>query len=180
MHAVESRKRFTPRASGSSSAGKSGRIGFDDRQWPIVRRMIHASGDLELARSVVFTHAAAEAGVLALRERVPIVTDVTMVAAGINKPGLASLHAPLHCFIDQPGVADGSRRPRAYAAASCAMERACREFAEAVFVVGNAPTAFDGDSASRTLEAASPGRGWSWPCRSASFRWSRASRRFWN
>ncbi len=40
---------------------------FDERQWPIVRRMIHASGDLELARSIVFTHDAVEVGVQALR-----------------------------------------------------------------------------------------------------------------
>jgi precorrin-8X/cobalt-precorrin-8 methylmutase len=113
---------------------------FDDRQWAIVRRMIHASGDLDLARSVVFTNDAAEAGIQALRERAPIVTDVTMVAAGISKPGLASLHVPLHCFIDHRDVAREAVE-RQLTRSYCAMERACREFGEAVFVVGNAPTA---------------------------------------
>ena len=114
--------------------------GFGDRQWTVVRRMIHASGDLELARSVVFTHEALEAGVRALVERAPIVTDVTMVAAGINKAGLASLHVPLHCFINEPHVHEEAGR-RQLTRSYCAMEQACRDFAEGIFVVGNAPTA---------------------------------------
>ena len=39
-----------------------GQHSFDGRQWPIVRRMIHASGDLELVQAIAFTHDAAEAG----------------------------------------------------------------------------------------------------------------------
>ncbi len=70
----------------------------------------------------------------------PIVTDVMMVAAGISKPGLASLRVPLHCFIEQTDLAEEAAE-RQLTRSYCAMERACRELGEAIYVVGNAPTA---------------------------------------
>jgi precorrin-8X/cobalt-precorrin-8 methylmutase len=113
---------------------------YDAREWPIVLRMIHASGDLKLARKVVFTHDAAKAGIRALIEGVPIVTDVTMVAAGIDAYCLKKLNVPLHCYIGDPEVAAVAAR-HGHTRSFYAMEKACRELGEAIFVVGNAPTA---------------------------------------
>jgi precorrin-8X/cobalt-precorrin-8 methylmutase len=113
---------------------------FDAMEWPIVRRMIHASGDLELVRAVYFQRQAARAGVQALQEGVPIVSDVRMVAVGIRQPALAELGIALHCFIDAPDVrhlAQQQGRTRSY----CAMQKAVAEVGEAVYVIGNAPTA---------------------------------------
>src|ERR671933_3005641 len=61
---------------------------FDAVEWQVVRRIIHASGDMEFARLVHFQHGAARAGVQALQAGMPIVTDVRMVAAGIQRPVL--------------------------------------------------------------------------------------------
>lgn len=113
---------------------------FDALEWPVVRRMIHASGDPELVRDVAFSAGAVAAGIAALREGLPIVTDVRMVAAGIHRPSLEALGIGLHCFIDDPEVhrlakANETTRSR------CAMERAISTVGEAVYVVGNAPTA---------------------------------------
>src|SRR6516225_5023819 len=77
---------------------------FDAVEWPVVRRMIHASGDVGLVRDVAFTAGAVAAGVRALREGAPIVSDVRMVAAGIHRPSLEALGVGLHCFIDDPEV----------------------------------------------------------------------------
>jgi precorrin-8X/cobalt-precorrin-8 methylmutase len=113
---------------------------FDAVEWPVVRRMIHASGDLGLVRDVAFYPGAVAAGVTALRQGTPIVTDVRMVAAGIHRPSLEAVGVSLHCFIDDPDV-------RELAAAMgttrswCAMEKAIALVGEAVYVVGNAPTA---------------------------------------
>jgi precorrin-8X/cobalt-precorrin-8 methylmutase len=113
---------------------------FDAVEWPVVRRMIHASGDVPLARDVVFKAGAVGAGVGALREGTPIVTDVRMVAAGLHRPSLEALGVGLHCFIDDPEV-----RRRAEARGTtrswCAMEKAVAVVGDAVYVVGNAPTA---------------------------------------
>jgi precorrin-8X/cobalt-precorrin-8 methylmutase len=113
---------------------------YDPTEWPIVRRMIHASGDLDYLRSTVFARGAAAEGVEALRGGVPIVTDVMMVLAGISKPHASALGVTLRCFLDDPDV-----RERAAATgltrSACAMEKAMDEVGDAVYVVGNAPTA---------------------------------------
>jgi precorrin-8X/cobalt-precorrin-8 methylmutase len=125
---------------------------FDAMEWQVVRRMIHACGDLELARLVHFQQDAVCAGVRALQAGLPLVTDVRMVASGIRQPALQALGVTLHCFIDAPDVArlaQETGRTRSF----CAMQKAVAEVGTAVYVIGNAPTA---------LLALSPvsGRGW--------------------
>ncbi len=117
-----------------------GTHGFAEDEWPVVRRMIHASGDLELARLVSFQHNAVAAAVQALRQGASIVTDVRMVAAGLDKTALKSLHIDVHCFIDDPEV---SRRAaeEGRTRSACAMEQAMATLKQAVYVIGNAPTA---------------------------------------
>jgi precorrin-8X/cobalt-precorrin-8 methylmutase len=112
---------------------------FDADEWQVARRMIHACGDVDLVRDIVFRPGAVARGVQALREGIPIVTDVRMVMAGILQP-VEALGNPLHCFID-----DSEVRERAEATGTTrswwAMEKAICEVGEAVYVVGNAPTA---------------------------------------
>jgi precorrin-8X/cobalt-precorrin-8 methylmutase len=113
---------------------------FREHEWPVVRRMIHASGDLELIQAVHLQHDAVRAGVRALQEKTPIVTDVRMVAAGIHSQTLTTLGIALHCFIDDPTVqhlAKARGQTRSY----WAMEKAITTVGEAVYVIGNAPTA---------------------------------------
>jgi precorrin-8X/cobalt-precorrin-8 methylmutase len=102
--------------------------------------MIHASGDMDLGRATRFYRGAVAAGVAALRAGLPIVTDVTMVAAGLNRESLERLGVQVVCLINDPEVrelAAARGQTRSY----CSMERACREIGEAVYVIGNAPTA---------------------------------------
>jgi precorrin-3B C17-methyltransferase len=113
---------------------------FAADEWPVVRRMVHASGDVGLARDVTFTPGAVAAGVGALRRRTPIVTDVRMVAAGIHRPSLEALGVGLHCFIDDAEVARLAEAAGTTRSA-CAMDRAISAVGDAVYVVGNAPTA---------------------------------------
>jgi precorrin-8X/cobalt-precorrin-8 methylmutase len=117
-----------------------GEHAFDAVEWPVVQRIIHASGDLELVRAVHFHRQAAQAGVQALQEGVPIVSDVRMVAVGMRQQALAALGIALHCFIDHPEVrrlAPAQGRTRSY----CAMQKAVADVGTAVYVIGNAPTA---------------------------------------
>ncbi len=113
---------------------------FDAVEWPVVRRIIHAAGDLDLIHAVSFKRDAAREGVRALREGVPIVTDVNMVAAGVLKPSRAALGVDLHCYIDAPAVVESAREEeltRSY----CAIRQAVKEVGSAIYVIGNAPTA---------------------------------------
>jgi precorrin-8X/cobalt-precorrin-8 methylmutase len=113
---------------------------FSRLEWPLVRRMIHASGDVELAGAVAFQNDAAAAGLRALRSGAAIVTDVTMVAAGINKALAEVVGTQVHCYINDAAV-----QQQALAAGGTrsywAMARALAEHPAALHVVGNAPTA---------------------------------------
>ena len=69
-----------------------------------------------------------------------IVTDVTMAASGIRKGALDRLGIEVHCYINDPRskqMADekGITRSQAF------MQLAAEEYPEALYVVGNAPTA---------------------------------------
>lgn len=113
---------------------------FSPLEWPVVRRMIHASGDLDLVKAVHFQYEAAWEGIQAFQQRTPIVTDVQMVAAGIQRRILETLGINLHCFINEPEVhrlATTREVTRSY----CAMEKAIADICTAVYVIGNAPTA---------------------------------------
>jgi precorrin-8X/cobalt-precorrin-8 methylmutase len=113
---------------------------FDAVEWPIVQRIIHASGDVNLVHAVHFHRGAAQAGVQALRDGAPMVSDVQMVVAGIRKPALATLGVSLHCFIDAPDVAQhaqATQNTRSFHA----MQKAMAEVGSGIYVIGNAPTA---------------------------------------
>jgi precorrin-8X/cobalt-precorrin-8 methylmutase len=113
---------------------------FNTHEWPIVRRMIHAAGDLELVRSVRFHNDPVPAALDALADGTPIVTDVTMVLAGIHAPSARELGVPLFCFLHAPGVTEAALESAA-TRSSVAMDRAIAKVKDAIYVVGNAPTA---------------------------------------
>jgi len=100
----------------------------------VAERVIHASADPEYARTLVLDEAALEDGLRALRRGAPIVTDVSMVAAGIT--GREAL-----CFVSDPRAKELSESlglTRSAAGIRLAAEEVGRG---AVWVVGNAPTA---------------------------------------
>ena len=106
----------------------------------VVLRCIHASADFDYAENLRFTPGAAEAAVAALRRGMEIITDTNMTLAGISSPGLLKLDSAAYCF-----MADGRIAAAAQAAgttrAVAAMDYAAAQYPNAVFAIGNAPTA---------------------------------------
>jgi precorrin-8X/cobalt-precorrin-8 methylmutase len=119
---------------------EAGDHGFAAPEWAVVRRMIHACGDLDILRAVQFQHDAVAAGVAALRAGVPIVTDVRMVATGLKADALRELGVGVHCFIDDAEVARVAREHR-QTRSFAAMQKAVQSIGEAIYTIGNAPTA---------------------------------------
>jgi len=100
----------------------------------VAERVIHASADLEYAESLVLDEAALERGLEALRRGAPIVADVGMVAAGITAREVL-------CFVSDPYARSLSKR-LGITRSAAGFKLAEREAGfEAVWVVGNAPTA---------------------------------------
>jgi len=100
----------------------------------VAERIIHASADPDYAESLVLDETALEKGISALRRGAPVVTDVGMVAAGITS------HRT-QCFVSDPRASELSAR-LGITRSAAGFRLAAEEIEEeAVWVIGNAPTA---------------------------------------
>lgn len=107
---------------------------------PVVKRVIHTTADFDYAQNLRFTPGAVAAGIAALRNGTPIVTDTTMALAGISKPGLAKLGTTALCYVADPEVAAAAKQ-QGTTRAVAAVHKAAAAYPGAVLAVGNAPTA---------------------------------------
>ena len=106
----------------------------------VILRCIHASADFDYAQNLRFTRSAVPLAVNALRNGVPVVTDTNMAKAGVSKPGLCKLNGDVFCYMAEEQIAREAKE-RGITRAAVSMEYAAREHPQAVFAVGNAPTA---------------------------------------
>jgi precorrin-8X/cobalt-precorrin-8 methylmutase len=120
-------------------------VGPHDRppgEWDVVRRVIHASADFEMARLVRVHPRAIAAGVAALRAGRPLVVDVKMIAVGVSEERLRVAGTAVHCFISDDDVIAAAQASGGTRAAE-AMRKAHRLglLDGGIVAVGNAPTA---------------------------------------
>ncbi|MBN6187328.1 precorrin-8X methylmutase [Aneurinibacillus sp. BA2021] len=113
---------------------------FTEAQYPVVQRVIHASADFELGRSMVFHPDAIEAGIRAIREGRKLVADVQMVQVGISKPRLEKFGGSVHVYISDPDVVEEAKRLNT-TRAIISIRKAIQEADGGIFAIGNAPTA---------------------------------------
>ncbi len=104
-----------------------------DSEYRVVRRVIHSTADFEYKDLLRFEHGAIEQGVQALRAGIPVVVDVQMVKSGVTGVALTN---PLYCALDA-GTMPGPGETRTEAGLNALVKR----FPQAVYVIGNAPTA---------------------------------------
>lgn len=110
------------------------------REWAVARRMIHTTGDFEYLDNVRFHPRALAAGLAALGQGRPVVTDTRMLMAGIGTGRLARLGVKVTCLMDDPEVAQEAAE-RGLTRAAVAMERGLPLAAGGIVAIGNAPTA---------------------------------------
>ncbi len=109
-------------------------------QKEVVKRVIHATSNLNYAADILFHPMAVRNGLKALRDGKNIVVDASMVKAGINKKILSSFGGKVICFIDNEDVAIESSR-LSITRSILAMRRAAKLMDGGVVAIGNAPTA---------------------------------------
>lgn len=113
---------------------------FTEEQYPVVQRVIHASADFELGRSLVFHKDAIRAGIEAVRGGKIVVADVQMVQVGISKPRIEKFGGDVRVYISDPDVmAEAKRLDTTRAIVS--IRKAVKEAEGGIFAIGNAPTA---------------------------------------
>ncbi|AKS37576.1 precorrin-8X methylmutase [Anoxybacillus gonensis] len=117
-----------------------GEHSFTSEQYAVVQRIIHASADFELGKSLLFHPRAIEAGVSAIRAGKKVVADVQMVQVGINKARLEKYGGSVHVYISDNDVMKEAKRLNT-TRAIVAMRKAVKEADGGIFAIGNAPTA---------------------------------------
>ena len=102
-------------------------------------RMIHASGQTDLARDLVIHPGLVSAARRALDAGAPVLADANMVASGVTRPRLPADNEVLCLLRDPrvPGLAERWGTTRSAAAVSLWADR----LDGAVVAIGNAPTA---------------------------------------
>ncbi len=113
---------------------------FDQKEWTIVRRMIHATVDFDLVHDTKFHPEAISKGIAALRKGAPIITDTKMVKAGISLKRLRKYKTKILCAISHPEVIKEARLS-GKTRASVAMQKMSSLMGGSIVAIGNAPTA---------------------------------------
>ncbi|KAF6634725.1 MULTISPECIES: precorrin-8X methylmutase [Paenibacillus] len=113
---------------------------FTAEQYPVVQRVIHASADFELGRSMVFHPKAIEAGVAAIRAGQQVVADVQMIQAGLSKDRIRQFGGDVHVYISDPDVMEEAKRLNT-TRAIISMRKAIQAGEGGIYAIGNAPTA---------------------------------------
>lgn len=123
-------------------AGAGDRSAYDDRQWRIVRRLIHTSGDFAFNGLTRFHPDAIKAGVAACRRGAALFVDVEMIRAGLTSRRLEPLRMTVHQFNADPEAIARARAEGTTRTVQAVREAWRRGLLEGgLIAIGNAPTA---------------------------------------
>jgi precorrin-8X/cobalt-precorrin-8 methylmutase len=115
---------------------------YNELEWPIVRRVIHATADFDFARKgkIIFHNNPIDSAFNAIKNKCNIVTDVDMVLSALNKKSIADLGLKSACYISDKTLSDKARLYNK-TRSEMAMRYAADEINGGIVAIGNAPTA---------------------------------------
>jgi precorrin-8X/cobalt-precorrin-8 methylmutase len=115
---------------------------YNELEWPIVKRIIHATADFDFAKEnkIIFHKDAIKNGINALRNGCNIIVDVNGVIGGLNKQNLKDFGNNTICNISNPVIVEEAKKYNK-TRAQTSMRMAASEMKGGVVVIGNAPTA---------------------------------------
>ena len=119
---------------------EAGEHGWNEAEWPVVRRAVHTSADFEYVQSMVISADAVAAAVSAIRNGAGIVTDTNMALSGISKARLAVFGCAVTCHVADSDVGALANR-EGVTRSVLAMRKSVLNTNNRIFVIGNAPTA---------------------------------------
>lgn len=114
---------------------------FTSVQWEVVRRVIHATADFEYKHLMMFHKEAIASGINALKNGCPIICDVQMIIAGLNRTRLDAYGCTTVCHISDDDVITIAKELNTTRAIE-AMKK-CHQnkiLDGAIVAIGNAPT----------------------------------------
>ncbi len=106
----------------------------------IIKRIVHTTGDPDIASLVKIHPEAVESGLNAMRAGCPIFTDVQMLRSGISQVKFEQFGIETFCLIKDPAVVAEAQRT-GKTRAMVAMSMAAPRLEGGIIAIGNAPTA---------------------------------------
>ena len=115
---------------------------YNGMEWPIVRRVIHATADFDFAgkNKIIFHKNAITSGISALKNNCNIIVDVNGVIGGLNKQNPKDFGNNIICNISDSDLAKRAKQENK-TRAQMSMRVAALEMDGGIVIVGNAPTA---------------------------------------
>lgn len=115
---------------------------YNEKEWSIVRRIIHSTADFDFAdkNKIIFHKDAIESGMNALKNGCSIVVDVNGVIGGLNKQNPKDFGNEIICNISKPEITELAKKERK-TRSQVSMRVAKSEIDGGIVAIGNAPTA---------------------------------------
>ena len=115
---------------------------YNEKEWPVVRRVIHSTADFDFAgkNKIIFYKSAVESGMDALRNGCSVVVDVNGVIGGLNKQNPKDFGNKIICNISSPEVMESAKKQNK-TRSQVSMRVASSDIDGGIVVIGNAPTA---------------------------------------
>ena len=115
---------------------------YNEKEWPIVRRIIHSTADFDFANKnkIIFHKDAIESGINALKNGCSIVVDVNGVIGGLNKQNPKDFGNEIVCNISKPEIMELAKKA-GKTRSQVSMRAAQSDIDKGVVAIGNAPTA---------------------------------------
>ena len=119
-----------------------GEHNYNEKEWPIVRRVIHSTADFDFAgtNKIVFQNNAVECGMNAIRKGCSIVVDVNGIIGLMNKQNPRDFGNRVVCKISDPEVMEIAKREDK-TRSQISMRESLSEINGGIVAIGNAPTA---------------------------------------
>ena len=119
-----------------------GEHNYNEKEWPIVRRIIHSTADFDFAgkNKVIFGNNAIESGMNALKNGCSIVVDVNGVIGGLNKQNPKDFQNKIVCNISETKIMERAKN-EGKTRSQVSMREAITDIEGGIVAIGNAPTA---------------------------------------
>lgn len=115
---------------------------YNEKEWLIVRRIIHSTADFDFAdkNKIIFHKDAIESGMKALKSGCSIVVDVNGVIGGLNKQNPKDFGNDIVCNISKPEIMELAKK-EGKTRSQVSMRDAKSDIDGGIVAIGNAPTA---------------------------------------
>lgn len=113
---------------------------FQGADRDVVKRIVHTTGDPEIIKTICIHREATRVGIQSLRSGCNIITDVTMLKAGINLNKVREFGGEIICKISDPDTVQAAKAWKITRSAA-SMRLLGEQLDGAVVAIGNAPTA---------------------------------------